>query len=374
MLASHVHIRLSFVLALISVTLFTSAAVAQNRTDSPDKEVVSVELTASGGISTKTPTLPPSGTVAATTKSITEPTPEPVADVAKPVPKSTPNAGDLEAEVAAIKVENAEVREQLRRMAEGQKILIEQLDRLRRRLDGATPANASIASRPTTPPPAADASAPPPSASAADASAPPPDASPTTSGGNPDPASTTDGRVSAKIKQAAAERYQDGIIIWATPDDAKVPFMLRFNNNTQIRYLNTLDSNETFTDHLGNVREVHRRNDITVNRSMFIFNGYIWDKRLFYSLTVWTSAGASSIVVAGNIGWRFSKYLTLIGGYNGVPGSRSLVNTFPYYTATDRSMTDNFFRPGFTQGMWAVGDITNDLHYMGFVGNSINTI
>ena len=377
MLTSYPHIRISFVFALASVTLFTTAAVAQNgaaRTESPDKEVLSVQLTASGGISTKTPTLPSSGTVTATTKPAAEPTPEPLADGTKAVPKSTPNTGDLEAEVAAIKAENAEVKEQLRRMAEGQKILIEQLDRLRRRLDAGTTANASSASRPIAPLSTADASAPPPGASPADASAPPPDASPNASSGNPDPASTTAGRVAAKVKQAAAERYQDGIIIWATPDDAKVPFMLRFNNNTQIRYLNTLDSNETFTDHLGNVRDVHRRNDITVNRSMFIFNGYIWDKRLFYSLTVWTSAGASSIVVAGNIGWRFSKYLTLIAGYNGVPGSRSLVNTFPYYTATDRSMADNFFRPGFTQGMWAVGDITKDLHYMGFVGNSINTI
>ena len=82
---------------------------------------------------------------------------------------------------------------------------------------------------------------------------------------------------------------------------------------------------------------------------MFILGGYIWDKRVRYSLTVWTSAGASSIVVAGNIGWEFNKRLTITGGYTGVPGSRSLVNTFPYFTATDRSAADNFFRPGFTQ-------------------------
>ncbi len=88
-----------------------------------------------------------------------------------------------------------------------------------------------------------------------------------------------------------------------------------------------------------------------------------------YSLTVWTSAGAASIVVAGNIGWQFNKQLTLMGGYTGVPGSRSLVNTFPYYTATDRSMADNFFRPGFTQGVWATGELGKGLNYIAFVGN-----
>jgi hypothetical protein len=183
--------------------------------------------------------------------------------------------------------------------------------------------------------------------------------------------------VAASAGQAAPandDRYQDGIVIWKTPDDDKVRFLLKFNVNTQIRYLNTLSSPETFTDHLGVVHDVHRRNDITVNRSMFILGGYVFDKRLRYSVTVWTSAGAASIIVAGNIGWQFNKALTVTGGYTGVPGSRSLVNTFPFFTATDRSMADNFFRPGFTQGAWATGEPLKGLNYLAFVGNGLNTL
>jgi hypothetical protein len=179
---------------------------------------------------------------------------------------------------------------------------------------------------------------------------------------------------SVPAPQTDDERYRDGIVIWQTPDDAKVPFLLNFNVNTQIRYLNTLNSNEAFTDHLGNVHEVHRRNDITVNRSMFILGGYIFDKRLRYSLTVWTSLGAASMFVAGNIGWQFSKKFTLMAGYTGVPGSRSMVNTFPFYTATDRSMADNFFRPGFTQGVWGFGELAKGLKYQAFLGNGLNTL
>jgi len=153
-----------------------------------------------------------------------------------------------------------------------------------------------------------------------------------------------------------------------------VPFLLKFNVNTQLRYLNTLDSKPTFTDHLGNTQDVHKRNDITVNRAMFILSGYIFDPRALYSFTVWTSAGAASIVVAGNIGWRFSKAFTLTAGYTGVPGSRSLVATFPFFAATDRSMADNFFRPGFTQGAWANGELVKGLNYLAFVGNGLNTL
>ena len=107
---------------------------------------------------------------------------------------------------------------------------------------------------------------------------------------------------------------------------------------------------------------------------MFILGGYIFDDRLRYSSTVWTSAGAASIVVAGNIGWQFNEGLTLTGGYTGVPGSRSLVNTFPFWTANDRTMADNFFRPGFTQGVWANGEPVKGLNYLAFVGNGLNTL
>src|SRR5215211_1671161 len=57
------------------------------------------------------------------------------------------------------------------------------------------------------------------------------------------------------------DRYRDGIVIWETPAGVKVAFLLKFNINTQIRYLNTQDSDETFTDHLGGVHDVHTRND-----------------------------------------------------------------------------------------------------------------
>ena len=255
---------------------------------------------------------------------------------------AAPGSKGLESDVETLKAENAVVRELLRKMEDQQTALLEQVARLQRRLDGATtpdvPASApaQVAAMPVAEnPPAQQASA---------------------------------------EKSEKQDHYQDGIIIWQNPEDAKVPFLLKFNNNTQLRYLNTTSSADSFTDHLGVVRDVHTRNDITVNRSMFIFAGYMFDPRLQYSLTVWTSAGAASIVVAGNIGWRFNKALTLTGGYTGVPGSRSLVATFPFFQPTDRSMADNFFRPGFTQGVWANGEPLKNLNYLAFVGNGLNTL
>jgi hypothetical protein len=257
---------------------------------------------------------------------------------------------DFESELANLKAENAAVREQLRKMEEQQKALLDQFERLQRRLDGAAITDV----QPNAQPQVADAAAPVANAPVADTAA-------------PQPAPTPE-------EQSKGGHYNDGIIIWETGEDARIPFQLKFTNTTQVRYLNTLSANDTFTDHLGVVREVHKRNDITVNRSMFVFTGYMFDKRARYNLTVWTSAGAASIVVAGNIGWQFNKALTITGGYTGVPGSRSLVNTFPFFTATDRTLADNFFRPSFTQGVWANGEPLKGLNYLVFVGNGLNTL
>jgi hypothetical protein len=339
------YIKLSFALALTSVTWFPTSAAGQSpaiRPNNIDKGIAVAQESRLGNPDNKAAASEPKP---GTTEN------KVAADDTKPK--------DLKDEIEEVKAENAAVRELLRKMEEQQKILLDQVDRLQRRFDGSTAPEASVAGQPVVTPTTGDGSVP----AANTALNPPAVTNPAGTSVQPAPAA-----------QADVERYQQGMIIWKTPDDAKVPFLLNFNVNTQLRYLNTLDSVTTFTDHLGVVRDVHTRNDITVNRAMFILGGYIFDKRVRYSFTVWTSAGASSIVVAGNIGWQFNKHLLLMAGYTGVPGSRSLVNTFPYYTATDRSMADNFFRPGFTQGLWATGELSKRLYYQGFVGNGLNTL
>ncbi|HEU4932333.1 MAG TPA: hypothetical protein VFT48_09640, partial [Pyrinomonadaceae bacterium] len=267
------------------------------------------------------------------------------------VAAETPKPGDLESDIAAVKAENAAFREALRKMEEQQKALLEMLDRLQRKIDGPAVGNMPANGPATSTDDANNQTLP---AQAADAAVLSPPAVPQD---KPD-----------------EDRYQDGILIWETKDDSSIPFQLRFTNITQFRYLNTQSANDTFTDHLGNERTVAHRNDVGVNRSMFTFAGYIFDKRLKYNLLTWTSAVTNQIVVAGNIGWQFNKAFTLTTGYWSVPGTRSLVFTFPYFTQPERSLADNFFRPGFTQGIWATGEPVKGLNYEVFLGNGLNTL
>ena len=343
MLRHAAYVKLLFVaLTMISVILFAGSAFGQSTTTRRDSQQKEVETTQGSRSNSPENSASESKTDRAENK----------------VATSDPRRNDLQDEVSTLKAENAAVRELLRRMDEQQKALMEQVDRLQRRLDGAATAEIQPNAQPQRSAEGADAMVPVTSSPTA----------PVTDAGS---AST---EPAATQEESKGGFYNDGIVLWQTSDDAKVPFLMRFTNTTQVRYLNTLSANDTFTDHLGVVREVHKRNDITVNRSMFVFNGYIFDKRARYNLTVWTSAGAASIVVAGNIGWQFNKALTITGGYTGVPGSRSLVNTFPFFTSTDRTLADNFFRPSFTQGVWANGELGKGVNYLAFVGNGLNTL
>jgi hypothetical protein len=265
-------------------------------------------------------------------------------------------AGNLTSEVTALKTENIALREQLNRVEEQQKMMLEVVNDLKQRLGSpATP----IVGGPSSSSQQNFAAARELATSVTDIAAPrAPVAQPQ----------------SVSALQAIENRYRDGIIIREAPEGAEVPFLLRLQGTTQVRYINTISSQNTFTDHLGVTYAVDKRNDITVNRSMMVFGGYVFSKRAQYSFTIWTSAGAASIVVAGNIGWQFSKAFTLTGGYFGVPGSRSLVGTFPFFTANDRTMADNFFRPGFTQGVVMNGQPVKGLNYLAMVGNGLNTL
>src|SRR5712675_2449011 len=79
---------------------------------------------------------------------------------------------DLESDVAAVKAENAAVREQLRKMEEQQKALLELVERLQQRLDGVTTADVSRTALPPGTSPGADS--PVPSTAALGASVPSP--------------------------------------------------------------------------------------------------------------------------------------------------------------------------------------------------------
>jgi hypothetical protein len=140
------------------------------------------------------------------------------------------------------------------------------------------------------------------------------------------------------------------------------------------RYLNQLPANQTFTDHLGVQRDVDTRNDIYAHRIMVFLKGWIGLPKLKYQIILWTVNTTDQKAIFSAVGYQFSRKFSLYGGLNALPGTRSLQGSHPYWLGHDRVMADEFFRPYFTNGIWATGEVTPGLWYNTMVGNNLSAL
>ncbi len=130
-----------------------------------------------------------------------------------------------------------------------------------------------------------------------------------------------------------------------------------------IRYVNQMPGTQTFTDHLGVEHTVNGRNDLFPHRIMVFFKGWLGTPKLVYNVFLWTVNPTDQKNFFAGIGYQFSRRFSLYAGLNGLPGTRSLQGSHPYWLGHDRVMSDEYFRPYFSNGIWAQGEVTPGLWY-----------
>ena len=140
------------------------------------------------------------------------------------------------------------------------------------------------------------------------------------------------------------------------------------------RYLNQMPAEDLWYDHLGNEREFTGRNDFYWHRSMIWLTGYIGTPKLTYMATIWTIFTTQQTLIYGNIKYSFNKYLTLGIGINPNLCIRSLQGPFPFFMSTDRTMGEDALRGGFTNGLFANGEIFPGLRYSLMLGNNLSNL
>jgi hypothetical protein len=169
--------------------------------------------------------------------------------------------------------------------------------------------------------------------------------------------------------------WDKGFVLASTlPGSGAMPFRLVLNHVSQFKYTNSMATNSTYTDHNGNEHEVQKRNDVQLTRDVFYFSGYAFDPRLDYNILVFTSTATLVATAAGYAGFVFNKGFALRAGFFSLPSVRSLTGNYPFFHGTDRGLATNYFRPGFTQGVWANGEPLPGLNYIAMLGNSLNTL
>jgi hypothetical protein len=142
-----------------------------------------------------------------------------------------------------------------------------------------------------------------------------------------------------------------------------------------VRYLNQLPGTQTYVDHLGNERPIDTRNDISApHRVLLPVSGFIYNPKFVYLVQFWTVLAIDKVAIIGYLGYRFGPAFNLYAGVGALPGTATLKYSHPYWLGTDRVMADEYFRPGFTQGVWASGEPIPGLFYTAMVGNNISTL
>lgn len=140
------------------------------------------------------------------------------------------------------------------------------------------------------------------------------------------------------------------------------------------RYVNQLPADQTFIDHLGRERPVKTRNDINWHRTMVWFSGFALTPKLNYTVTVWSLPTTQQTLAFGNLQFTFTKALTLGVGIGPTLTARSMQGSHPFWASSDRQMGEEFFRGGFSSGVWVKGEPISRLTYTLSVNTNLSQL
>jgi len=140
------------------------------------------------------------------------------------------------------------------------------------------------------------------------------------------------------------------------------------------RWIDQTPGNQTFTDHLGRDRTVAARNDMYWQRSMIWFTGFFGTPKLRYNLTVWSLGATQQTLVFGNLQFRMSQALVLGVGMAPNLTARSMQGSWPFWAGSDRQMTEEFMRGGFSTGVFITGEALKNFWYTASINTNLSQL
>ncbi|TPW09673.1 MAG: hypothetical protein FD129_2129 [bacterium] len=170
-------------------------------------------------------------------------------------------------------------------------------------------------------------------------------------------------------RSVPVEKYYNGFDIVQTSRGS-----LNISGYGLVRYVNQLPGEQTFTDHLGRERTVKARNDINWHRTMIWFSGFFYTPKFRYTLTVWSLPTTQQALTFGFLQYTVSNRLTFGAGMAPNLTNRSMQGSHPFWAGSDRQMSEEFFRGGFSSGFFARGEAVNRLSYIASVNTNLSQL
>ena len=140
------------------------------------------------------------------------------------------------------------------------------------------------------------------------------------------------------------------------------------------RYMNQYAVGDSFTDHLGRKRPADPRNDLNWQRTFVWLTGFFYDPKLRYNISLWSLPTTQQTLLFGNLQYRASEHFVFGIGITPNLTARSVQGSWPYWAATDRQMAEEFFRGGFSSGLFMTGELLKRLNYTLSMNNNISQL
>ncbi len=140
------------------------------------------------------------------------------------------------------------------------------------------------------------------------------------------------------------------------------------------RYMNQMSEGQTFTDHLGRERAVKARNDLNWHRTFVWLTGFFYDPKFRYNISLWSLPTTQQTLLFGNLNYRFNKAIGIGVGIAPNLTARSMQGSWPFWGSSDRQMAEDFFRGGFSSGVFLTGQPVDRFWYTASVNTNISQL
>jgi hypothetical protein len=140
------------------------------------------------------------------------------------------------------------------------------------------------------------------------------------------------------------------------------------------RYMNQLPGDQTFIDHLGRERPVKARNDFNWHRTFVWLTGFFYVPRFRYNISLWSLPTTQQTLLFGNLQYKFSQAFGLGVGITPNLTARSVQGSWPFWGSSDRQMAEDFFRGGFSSGVFVTGQPIQKFWYTASINTNISQL
>jgi hypothetical protein len=152
-------------------------------------------------------------------------------------------------------------------------------------------------------------------------------------------------------------------------------FELRTNMRLQFRFVAFTRAEDVWTDNAGVERPILDRQYFDIERGRLIFSGHAFTPKLTYFAQFDSDTDSAHVtsLLDGWVGWEYRDNRVLQLGKRKVPGTRNWILGAFDTRMVDRPISNEFFRPSRTTGMWIVGDPDPETRYELMIGQGYNT-